>query len=129
MPQFEIRYVELKTGYSDDGPAWIGRVKLSKSGNTVYFNDKAFRKSAGINSNYRDVETGERYWISGVKTDGCDRHWAGKGKIIIDRKIIGTYLTIIGASTLDDQRLIVEDIEDRFPEERIYTLENAAKGQ
>jgi hypothetical protein len=42
--KMEIRYVELKTGYSDDGPAWIGKVKLSKSGQTIYFNDKAFRK-------------------------------------------------------------------------------------
>ena len=25
-----VRYIELKSGYADDGPAWIGRVKLSK---------------------------------------------------------------------------------------------------
>ena len=27
-----LKYIELKTGYNDDGPAWIGRVKASKSG-------------------------------------------------------------------------------------------------
>jgi len=43
----EIRYIELKTGYSDNGPAWIGEVKLSKSKNTIYFNDKALRKFQG----------------------------------------------------------------------------------
>jgi hypothetical protein len=32
-----IMYVELKSGFSDDGPAWIGKVKFSKSGQTVYF--------------------------------------------------------------------------------------------
>ena len=26
-----LMYIELKTGYSDDGPAWIGYVKTSKS--------------------------------------------------------------------------------------------------
>ena len=26
-----LMYLELKTGYSDDGPAWIGYVKTSKS--------------------------------------------------------------------------------------------------
>jgi hypothetical protein len=37
MSQYEIKYIELKTGYSDYGPAWIGRVKKSKSGKTIYF--------------------------------------------------------------------------------------------
>ena len=40
----DIRYIELKTGYSDNGPAWIGNVKESKSGRTIYFNDHAFQK-------------------------------------------------------------------------------------
>jgi len=92
----EIRYVELKTGYSDDGPAWIGKVKLSKSGNTVYFNDKAFRKWRGAGSNYYDIETHEEYWISGVKKDGSDRHWAGHGKIILAKNIVADYLAITG---------------------------------
>lgn len=26
-----LMYIELKTGYSDDGPTWIGYVKTSKS--------------------------------------------------------------------------------------------------
>ena len=36
-----LKYIELKTGYSDDGPAWIGRVKMSRSGRTVYFIEAA----------------------------------------------------------------------------------------
>lgn len=27
----EIKYIELKTGYADNGPAWIGKVEFSKS--------------------------------------------------------------------------------------------------
>ena len=34
----DLMYIELKTGYSDDGPAWIGYVKTSKSKKTIYFN-------------------------------------------------------------------------------------------
>jgi hypothetical protein len=64
-----------------------------------------------------------------VKKDGNDRHWAGRGKVIIDRKIIGTYLAITGASALDDRRFIIEDIEDRFPEERTHAIENAKREQ
>ena len=33
----DLMYIELKTGYSDDGPAWIGYVKTSKSKKTIYF--------------------------------------------------------------------------------------------
>lgn len=32
----ESRYIELKSGYNDDGPAWIGYVEFSKSGRTTY---------------------------------------------------------------------------------------------
>ncbi len=114
---FEIKYIELKTGYSDNGPAWIGKVKKSKSGTTLYFNNKAFRKYNGISGNYFDVESGEEYWISGVKKDGYDRHWAGNGKITIDRKIINEYLEITSAKALVIHNFLITDIEDCFPEE------------
>ena len=119
-----ILYIELKTGYSDDGPAWIGRVKYSKTGQTVYFNNKGFQKYAGISGNYIDVETGEEYWISGVKKNGEDRHSAGSGKVIIDRKIIDEYLTITGQKSIDDRRLEIVDIPDVFPVDRINEVVN-----
>lgn len=62
--QDKIMYIELKSGFSDDGPAWIGKVKFSKSGQTIYFNDKGFKKISGISGNYMDIETGDEYWIS-----------------------------------------------------------------
>ena len=63
----ELMYIELKTGYSDDGPAWIGYVKTSKTKKTIYFNDHAFQKYNGGYSNYVDIENGDEYWISGLK--------------------------------------------------------------
>ena len=63
----DCMYIELKTGYSDDGPAWIGCVKTSKTRKTIYFNDHAFQKSIGSYSNYIDIENGDEYWISGLK--------------------------------------------------------------
>lgn len=122
--QYRIMYIELKSGYSDDGPAWIGRVAFSKSGQTIYFNDKALKKFQGISGNFYDVESGEEYWVSGVKKDGSDRHWAGNGKIIIDRKVINEYLEITGQKLIDSKRLEIADIEDRYPIERIHKTEN-----
>ena len=123
----EIRYIELKTGYSDNGPAWIGKVKFSKTGKTVYFNDKAFRKyvcaGKGIAGNYYDVETKEEYWISGVKKYGADRHWAGSGKIIIGKNIVSEYLAEIGQAQLKSN-LIIADIPEIYPIERITMLDN-----
>jgi len=123
----EIKYIELKTGYSDNGPAWIGKVKMSKTGNTIYFNDKAFRKYQGISGNYCDVETHEEYWISGVKKDGSDRHWAGSGKIIIEKDIVAEYLIITGQEAVDQRQFTIVDIPRVYPIERINALENHKK--
>jgi hypothetical protein len=104
-----LHYLELKAGHQDDGPAWIGRVRTSQSGRTVYFNGRAFRRSkhAGKGSNHFDVETLEAYWISGVKKEGGDRHWAGKGKITIDATAVDEYLQLRGLASLDPQRYVV----------------------
>lgn len=72
----DLMYIELKTGYSDDGPAWIGYVKTSKTKKTIYFNDHAFQKYNGGYSNYVDIENGDEYWISGLKKRESNRHWA-----------------------------------------------------
>ena len=119
-----ILYIELKSGYSDDGPAWIGKVRYSKTGQTVYFNNKGFQRYAGISGNYIDVETGEEYWISGVKKNGEDRHWAGSGKVLIDRKIISKYLAITGQKCIDDRKFEIVDIPDIFPVDRINEVVN-----
>ena len=123
----DLMYIELKTGYSDDGPAWIGYVKTSKSKKTIYFNDHAFQKNIGTYSNYIDIENGDEYWISGLKRAERNRHWAGHGKIMIDRRAIGEYLSLIGEEILPLNLFEVVDIEDRFPIERVNELSNEKK--
>ncbi|HEX5717014.1 MAG TPA: hypothetical protein VF179_12695 [Thermoanaerobaculia bacterium] len=120
-----LRYIELKTGYNDDGPAWIGRVRLSKSGQTVYFNGKAFKRgSAGASGNHYDLETGDSYWISGVKKDGQDRHRAGSGKITIEASAVAAYLDTVSAKELDLSKFeISDDIEPADPG-KFYGREN-----
>ncbi len=120
----DLMYIELKTGYSDNGPAWIGYVKTSKSKKTIYFNDHAFQKETGYYSNYVDIENGDEYWISGIKKSESNRHWAGSGKIQIDRRAVDEYLKLIGEKELPQNLFTVVDIEDRFPVERINRLLN-----
>ena len=119
-----LMYIELKTGYSDDGPAWIGYVKTSKTKKTIYFNDHAFQKSNGGYSNYIDIENGDEYWISGLKKKESNRHLAGRGKIMIDRRAVDTYLSLIGEEKLPLNLFEIIDIEDRFPVERMNKLLN-----
>ncbi len=120
----DLMYVELKSGYGDDGPAWIGYVKASKSGRTVYFNDHAFQRYKGISGNFEDVETGEEYWISGVKKRGTNRHPSGSGKIMIDRRAVPEYLALTGESELSPRYFEVVDLEDHFPVDRVHHLLN-----
>ena len=74
-----LKYIELKTGFADNGPAWIARVKLSKSGRTVYFNGHALKRAGGglPGGNQYDLATGQAYWVSGgapgspIRRDSC----------------------------------------------------------
>ena len=122
----ELKYIELKSGYNDNGPAWIGWVKNSQSGKTLYFNDHAFQKASEGKGWYYDIETGERYWISGVKKNGMDRHWAGSGygRIQLARDAVEEYLSITGASEIDSRQLEVVEIPLSYPVERIQALLN-----
>ena len=119
----QLMYIELKTGYSDDGPAWIGFVKTSKTGNTIYFNDHAFQKQTGYYSNYVDIENGDEYWISGVKRTGSNRHPCGRGVILVESRAVKAYLDLIGKKKLPYGYETVE-IEEVYPVERIKRLLN-----
>lgn len=108
----ELKYIELKSGFGDTGPAWIGIAEFSKSGRTVYFNGKALKNSnaQGIAGNYYDIENGDEYWISGIKKNGTDRHWAGGGKVMIDRNVVEEYLNQVSFNSLDKNRFELTDI-------------------
>ena len=122
----EIKYLELKSGFSDNGKAWIGLVSYSKSGKTIYFDGKAFQSlnGMGISGNYFDLESGDEYWISGVKKDMTDRHKFGGGKIFVEKRILSDYLQIVGKSELPKADYELTKVETEKPIERINELEN-----
>ena len=122
----EILYIELKTGFSHNGPAWIGVVEFSKSKQTVYFDGKALKKfkSPGINANYYDIENGNEYWISGVKKDGLDRHKFGGGKIMLDKNAVEKYLEIIGDELINTKKIEIVNIE-KTDRKKFTEIENS----
>tara|TARA_R110002012_G_scaffold113174_1_gene259159 strand:- start:884 stop:1474 length:591 start_codon:yes stop_codon:yes gene_type:complete len=122
----EIKYLELKSGFSGNGPAWIGLVSFSKSGKTIYFDGKAFQRmgSARIQGNFMDIESGNEYWISGVKKDLSDRHKFGGGKILVEKRILSEYLQIIGKSELPKRDFELTEVNIEIPIARINEIEN-----
>ena len=89
-------YIESK-GDGLEGSARIGRVTFSKTGRTLYYQDKKFQslKGRGFKENYYEVESGEHYWISGPKKNGEDRLYAGGEIVEIDADVREEYWTKI----------------------------------
>jgi hypothetical protein len=127
-----LRYVEIKSGHDDNGPAWIGYVTQSKSGRTLYFNGRGLMKLKGqrradTGGNYVDMETGESFWISGVKKDGQDRHSSGSGKVLIEAAAVSEYLETVKAKALDTSRCQITDSIVQTDIERLSRLANSPR--
>ena len=122
----QLTYIELKSGYSDNGPAWIGIVEFSKTGQTVYFDGKALKKLKipSSNANHYDIETGDEYWVSGVKKNGTDRHWAGYGKIMVDENAVDEYLHYTSKKELDFTKFEIIKFK-KTDKARINEIENS----
>jgi hypothetical protein len=82
-------YIENKQDLN--GPARIGRVRFSKTGKTIYYAGKTFKRIQGYKANYVEVESGEEYWISGPKKDGGDRLSTSNLPIEIDEDVRREY--------------------------------------
>ena len=59
-----------------------------------------------------------------MKKKESNRHWDGHGKIMIDRRAVKEYLSLIGERELPLNLLEVTDIEDKFPIERVNRMLN-----
>ena len=59
-----------------------------------------------------------------MKKKEINRHWDEHGKIMIDRRAVKEYLSLIGERELPLNLLEVTDIEDRFPIGRVNRVLN-----
>jgi hypothetical protein len=81
-----VMYVENKDGEIDGVAGRIGWVTFSQTGLSVHYRGRTLQRSKGrgIRGNYFDAATGEEYWISGLKVDGSNQHWAESIRVEID---------------------------------------------
>ena len=91
-----LMYVENKDGKIDGANGRIGWVSFSKTGQTVYYRGRVLKKAkgGGIRGNFFDTETGEEYWVSGVKKRGSNAHWAERISVEIDPDALEEYHAI-----------------------------------
>jgi hypothetical protein len=89
-------YIERKAGNLTGG-ARIGRVTFSKTGKSIYYQDKIFERLTpkGFKSNYIEVNSGEDYWISGPRKDGADRLYSERIPVYVDEDVREEYWMVI----------------------------------
>jgi len=73
-----VMFVQLKTGHNTDrGPAWIRRVRYSKTWATAYWHGLTLRRWPGMfDANFYDIASGDKYWLSGPHRDGGDTRYS-----------------------------------------------------
>ena len=97
---------------------------MSRSGRTVYFNGKALKRGNMVLGNHYEIGSGDAYWVSGIKKNGFDRHWAGAGKVAIEASAVAEYLRLVGAEELDASKFeVVADLPRTEPA-AFYDAEN-----
>ena len=69
----------------------IGRVRVSKTGRTIYYRDLVLGSLAGrgYKANVIDLATNDTYWASGPRKDGQDTLYPGL--VEIDEDVIEEY--------------------------------------
>jgi hypothetical protein len=81
-----VMYVENKDGLLDGVQARIGWVTFSKSGRTVYYRGRSLKAigGRGVRGNFIDAESGEEFWVSGIKRRGSNAHVNEATPVVVD---------------------------------------------
>lgn len=93
-----VMYIENKNGLIDGVQGRVGWVTFSKTGQSVYYRGRTLQKGSGISGNFFDVDSGDEYWVSGVKKRGTNAHPAESGvSIEVDPDALDEYRSIRSA--------------------------------
>ncbi|MCP4298938.1 MAG: 1-deoxy-D-xylulose-5-phosphate synthase [Proteobacteria bacterium] len=89
-------YLENKSS-GLEGNARIGRVYFSKTGKTLYYRGLKFQSlnGSGFKANFYEIESGDKFWISGPRKDLNDRLYGGNLCVEIDEDVRKEYSQLI----------------------------------
>jgi hypothetical protein len=124
-----LKYIEHIDKLGHRGKAWIGFVELSRSGRTLYTNGMALQRipGGGVNGNHSNVENGDEYWISGVKKRGTNRHWAGAGEILVEKRAVDALLELRNWTELPNGYKVTNDVVPTHIESFVPVLNEAER--
>ncbi|MES1951701.1 hypothetical protein S4A8_12644 [Salinisphaera sp. S4-8] len=93
-------YIENKDGLVEGAQARIGWVSFSKSGRTIYYKGRALSSigGRGVRGNFMDAESGEEFWVSGIKKSGSNAHPAVPTDVVVDDDAREEYSRLRGGS-------------------------------
>jgi hypothetical protein len=83
-------YLEQLTEDGEPGPAWIGRVRFSKTGRTLFYRGRTLEEAVVGPGSHRDKESGERFFVCGVKAELRELHWADR-PVEVDDDAVAEY--------------------------------------
>jgi len=94
-------FVQLKTGHDiDRGPSWIGWVEFNRTFKTARYRGRELRRWPGLfDANFFDVETKEKFWLSGPKRDRSDTRY-GPSTTEVDEDARDTYYAFLAGAPL-----------------------------
>lgn len=98
-----VMYIENKEGTIDGVSARIGWATFSKTGKSVHYRGRLLRRSSGqgILGNFFDDDTGEEYWVSGIKKRGSNvQFWSETINLAVDEDAKEEYRKLKTSSTL-----------------------------
>ena len=87
-------YLEQLVDDDEPGPARIGRVRFSKTGQTVFYRGRTLETAVVGPGTHRDKDTGERFFVCGIKWDLRQLHWADReeaGEVEVDPDAAAEY--------------------------------------
>jgi len=87
-------YLEQLAEDDGPGPAWIGRVRFSKTGRTLFYRGRTLEEAVVGPGTHRDKDTAERFFVCGIKWDLKQLHWADReaeGLLTIDDDAVDEY--------------------------------------
>lgn len=95
-----VMFVQLKTGYGIDlGPAWISRVRFSRTWQTAYWRGRTLQRFKGFDANFFDIDTSEWFWLSGPHRDRRDTRYSSI-KPEVDEDVKHVYQAFLAGAPL-----------------------------
>ena len=81
-----VMYLENKDGLLEGAHARIGWVTFSKTGRTVFYAGRSLKAigGRGVRGNFIDEQSGEEFWVSGIKKRGSNAHANESTSVVVD---------------------------------------------